>query len=485
MRSRKLVIVSDHIWQYNESVIANPLARGAQAMAEGERMRATNARRRPLVLAAAIALAASSVAALGIESSANALSGKHDSPGISSQPWGAFDNQPVSLYSLSSGHGMNVNITNFGATVQSIWVRDRAHHATNVALGFPTLSDYVNDFLQQHTGVAWPLAGGSGDTYFGATIGRYANRIGDHSFTMQCTACSNNGVTYTLPANNGTATLHGGDLGWNTMVWSATPQTGPDFVALKLTLSSPDGDEGFPASMTTTVTYTLTTKNELKIGYDAKNNEAAGGKATVVNLTNHAYFNLAGEASGPVSDQRLAINGNSYSPIDTNFIPTAPFQLPVAGTPFDFRHLKTIGQDLTNVAMSDGTNGTPTGSNGTFKQLVIAHGYDHNWVLNGSGNRLVSVAQEPSNGITLWTYTDQPGVQVYSGNFLVGDLTGPGGRVYRQTSGFTLETQHFPDTPHHIGQAGWPSVVLNAGSTFTSTTTYKFTTEGRGLHAGF
>jgi aldose 1-epimerase len=449
-------------------------------------MRAINVRHKPLVLGAAAVLAASAIAALGVESSAVALAkNKGGSPGISSQPWGTFDGHQVNLYSLTSGHNMIVKITNFGATVQSMWVPDRRGRAVNVALGFPTLSDYVNDFLQQHTGVGWPLPGGSGDTYFGATIGRYANRIANASFTMTCSNCSNNGTTYTLPANNGTNTLHGGDLGWNTMVWSATPHTSKDAASLALTLTSPDGDEGFPAAVTTTVTYTLTTDNALKISYSAMNTEPSGGKATVINLTNHAYFNLAGEASGPVSDQLLAINANSYSPINTSFIPTAPFQVPVAGTPFDFRHLKAIGQDITDVTAPDGTNGTPTGDNGTFKQLVIAHGYDHNWVLNGSGFRLISVAQAPSNGVTLWTYTDQPGVQVYSGNFLVGDLTGTGGRSYRQTSGFTLETQHFPDTPHHIGQPNWPSVVLNAGATFTSATTYQFTTAGRGLHVSF
>ncbi len=306
-------------------------------------MHAIDLRRRPLVLVAAIVVATSAVAALGIESSANALGGKHKggSLGISSQSWGTFDGHPVNLYSLSSGHNMTVKITNFGATVQSIWVPDRRGRSTNVALGFSSLSDYVNDFLQQHTGVGWPLPGGSGDTYFGATIGRYANRIANHSFTMQCSSCSNNGTTYTLPANNGTNTLHGGDLGWNTMVWTPTTSTGPGFVALTLTLDSPDGDEGFPASMTTSVTYTLTSDNALKIKYNAKNNEPAGGKATVVNVTNHAYFNLAGEASGPVSDQLLAINANTYSPINTDFIPTAPFTVPVAGTPFDFRGLQT------------------------------------------------------------------------------------------------------------------------------------------------
>ena len=444
-------------------------------------MQASRVLRRPHIRPMAIAAVAVMIAALSTGGTASALSNRHahgGPPSISSSPWGTFGGQQVDLYTLSSGHGMSVKITNFGATVQSMWVPDRRGHLVNVALGFPTLADYVNDFLQQHTGVPWPLPGGSGDTYFGATIGRYANRIADHSFTMQCTGCSNDGVTYTLPANNGTNTLHGGDLGWNTLVWTATPTTGPDYAALRLSLTSPDGDEGFPATVTTTVTYTLTTDNALRIEYSATNQEPTGGKATVVNLTNHAYFNLAGEASGPVFDQLLAINSDAYSPIDTDFIPTAPYALPVAGTPFDFRHLKPIGQDITDLT-------TPDGTNGEFKQLVIAHGYDHNWILNGSGYRLAAVATEPANGITLWTYTDQPGVQFYSGNFLVGDLTGTGGRAYRQTSGFTLETQHFPDTPHHIGQAGWPSVVLNAGDTFTSTTTYQFTTAGRGIHTSF
>lgn len=427
-----------------------------------------------------LAVAVSMAAALGIGGSTSAMAAGHSDdhhPTVSSQLWGTIDGQNVYLYTLKSSHNMTVKITNFGATVQSIWVADRHGHPTNVALDFPTLSDYVNDFLQQHTGVAWPLPGGSGDVYFGATIGRYANRIASASFTMQCTSCSNNGVTYTLPANNGTNTLHGGDLGWNTMVWSGATSTGSDSASLALTLTSPDGDEGFPASMTTTVTYTLTSHNALQIKYSAKNTEASGGKATVLNLTNHTYFNLAGEASGPVSDQLLAINAKEYTPVSTNLIPTT-VGTSVAGTPYDFRKLKPIGQDITNVTMPDGTAGP-------FKQLVIAHGYDNNWVLNGSGYRLASVANDPGNGITLWTYTDQPGVQFYSGNFLVGDLTGTGGRTYRQTSGFTLETQHYPDSPHHIGAPGWPSVVLNAGDTFKSVTTYQFTSSKKGSHVGF
>lgn len=435
----------------------------------------------PLAALAVVALAAGTTTALSGAVPAAAFPGihhPHAHPTITSQPWGDFEGQTVDLYTLTSGAGMKVTITNFGATVQSLWVPDRRGRSVDVALGFPTLSDYVNDFLQQHTGVAWPLSGGSGDTYFGATIGRYANRIADHSFTMVCSNCSNNGVTYTLPANNGTNTLHGGDLGWNTKVWSASTSQGPGYVALALSLTSPDGDEGFPASVTATVTYTVTTDNELRIRYDIANNEPVGGKATVVNPTNHLYFNLAGESSGPVFDQLLAINADRYSPIDTNFIPTAPYQLSVAGTPFDFRHPKPIGRDITNVSSPDGTSGP-------FPQLVIAHGYDHNWVLNGSGYRLAAVAQDRGTGITLWTYTDQPGVQFYSGNFLVGDLTGTGGHTYRQTSGFTLETQHFPDSPHHIGEPGWPSVVLNGGQTLSSMTTYRFTTGGTITHFGF
>ena len=439
-------------------------------------MRLTHARRGPLAAGAAVALAASAIAALSIDSSATASPTRHEGRlTISSVPWGSVNGDHVRLYTLSNGRGETVRITDYGATIQSMWLKDAHGRSTNVVLGFPKLSDYVNDFMQQHTGTPWPLPGGSGDTYFGATIGRYANRIADHTFTMSCTGCSNNGSTYTLPANNGTNTLHGGDLGWNTKVWRATPMSGRHYVGLRLTLRSADGDMGFPAAMRTTVTYTLDENNALRINYKAKNTEPAGGKATVVNLTNHAYFNLAGEGSGSVNDQLLQIRANTYSPIDTDFILTAPYQLPVAGTPFDFRQLKPIGREITDVAMSDGTSGA-------YKQLVIAHGYDHNWVLNGSGYRLVSVAKNPGNAITLRTYTDQPGVQFYSGNFLVGDLTGTSGHAYRQTSGFTLETQHFPDTPNHLNQNGWPTVVLKAGKTFASTTTYTLTRDGYAHH---
>jgi aldose 1-epimerase len=397
-------------------------------------------------------------------------------PQISSQVWGTVNGQTVNLYTLSSGSGMTVTITNYGGVVQSIRVPNRGRGTTNVALGFSTLSDYVNDFTQGATSTPWPLPGGSGDTYFGAIIGRYANRIANASFSL-------NGTTYKLDANNGTNTLHGGYLGWNTQVWTPSASADRHAAALQLTDTFPQGEgclmtlspgcTGFPATVTATVRYQLTPDNQLKISYNAVNNSSS--LATVINLTNHTYFNLAGEGTTTVYHQLLALNSDAYTPVNTNLIPEAPYFVPVGGTAYDFRSMHPIGENIRNTNL-------PDGESGPFKQLQIAHGYDNNWVLNGyPGYRLVAVAQDPKNGVTLWTYTDQPGVQMYSGNFLVGDLIGTSGNVYRQGDGFTLETQHYPDSPHHIGQAGWPSVVLNPGARFTSTTAYKFSIEGRRL----
>jgi aldose 1-epimerase len=451
--------------------------------------------RRLLAFSTAMLVAIGLIAGLSAGSSAHQASHRsHKSahhpgsgPGggtVSSIPWGSVNGTPVSLYTLTNGR-MTVNITNYGAIVQSIWVPDRWGKMRNVALGFPQLQDYVNDFTQGFTGMAWPIPGasGSGDTYFGATIGRYANRIANHAFTMSCTGCSNSGTTYTLDSNNGPNMLHGGYLGWNTVVWSASGSSSHGEQSLTLTHDFPAGEgcskppstscTGFPAPVTATVTYTLTRDNALRIAYSADNTAPAGGDATVINLTNHTYFNLGGEASGSVFDQLLQINAKQYQPVNLNLIPTG--FAPVTGTAFDFTRLKPIGQDIRN----------PTPDNGgqAFPQLVIAHGYDHNFVLDGSGYRLVSVAKDPADGISLLTFTDQPGVQLYTGNFLVGDLTGTSGHTYRQTDAFTLETQHYPDSPNHIGQSGWPSVVLSANSTFTSTTTYQFSSGGQGHYA--
>ncbi|MGZ4351033.1 MAG: aldose epimerase family protein [Solirubrobacteraceae bacterium] len=400
-------------------------------------------------------------------------------------PWGTVPGEgPASLYTLSNSNGMTVKITNFGGVVQSIWVPDKRGGTKNVALGFATLSDYVNDFFQGHTGVPWPAPGGSGNAFFGAIIGRYANRIANASFDLQ-------GHHYTLDANNGPNTLHGGFLGWNTAVWSAATSTGPGSASLELTNTFKDGEgcdrtatppgtpctgTGFPADVQATVVYTLTSDNQLKIIYTAINSSQT--LDTVINLTNHTYFNLGGEASGTVEKQLLQINADKYTPVNANLIPQSPFFVNVAGTAFDFRHLHAIGDNLRNTNLPDGY--TPPA--GQLKQLQIAHGYDHNWVLNGSGYRLVSTALDPKTGIVLRTFTDQPGVQFYSSNFQVGDLIGTSGNVYRQTQAFTLETQHYPDAPHHIGDPAWPSVVRAHGGTFNSTTSYAFGGAGPGDH---
>jgi aldose 1-epimerase len=408
--------------------------------------------RRLLVAGTGAALAA--LVLLGVTTGATATAARSHAaaaPSISSTSWGTANGAPVRLWTLRSGHGMIVRISNYGGVIQSIWVPGRLGRVADVALGFSKLSDYVNDFQNQ----PWPASGGSGDTYFGGAIGRYANRIADHSFTL-------NGTTYNLTGNNGPNninTLHGGPDAWNTKVWSATTKTAVDGVSLILTLVDPNGYNGFPGQVTVTLTYTVTTANALRIQWSATTT-----KPTVINVTQHTYFNLAGEASGSIYDQLLKLNANEFTPTDANLIPTGQF-VSVAGTPFDFRHLHAIGTYILGADM-------PWGN-----QLTTAHGYDHNWVLNGAAGqlKLAAVAVDPASGREVTTYTTEPGIQVYTGNFLVGDLVGTSGHIYRQTSAFTLETQHYPDSPHHIGQAGWPSVVLNPGSTFNSTTIYQFT----------
>jgi aldose 1-epimerase len=409
--------------------------------------------RRLIVVASVCALAAGVLAALaaGATTHRSAVRAAHrtiragNGLSITSQPWGTADNQPVTLYTLSNGHRMTVKITNYGGVVQSIWVPDRNGRVKNVALGFSNLADYVTDFTN-------PPAGGSGDTYFGGTIGRYANRIANGKFTL-------NGHTYTLPQNNGTNTLHGGPDAYNTQVWQASPEVGAHSVSLTLAYTDPSGKNGFPGTVANQVTFTLSQDNALRIDY-----RATTDAPTVINLTNHTYFNLAGEGSGDVYNQLLKINANTYTPINANLIPTGQIA-PVAGTPFDFRTLKPIGRDIRSAGMPDGN------------QLVLAHGYDHNWVLNGSGMKLAAVAVDPSTGRVLRSYTTEPGVQFYSGNFLVGDLVGTSGNTYRQSDGFTLETQHFPDSPN---QPTFPSTQLDPGQVFSSATVYQFSTTGRG-----
>ena len=389
------------------------------------------------------ALALTAVAVLGVSALAQGKPASSASaPRVSSRPWGRYQGKPVRLYTLSNGH-MRVNISNFGGVIQSIDVPNRSGKLNDVTLGFKNLAGYVaNDATKQP-------AGGSGTTYFGSTIGRYGNRIAKGRFTL-------NGTTYHLPINNGPNTLHGGTNAWNKQVWTAKTSTAASGASLALSYRSPNGQDGFPGTILATVTFTLGSANSLKIHYHATTD-----KPTVINMTNHSYFNLDGQASGSILGQRLMINANRYTPTDDTQIPTGKI-VPVAGTPMDFRHSKAIGADI----------------NDDFHQLILAHGYDHNWVLNhhGPGMTLAARAEDPVSGRVMTTYTDQPGVQVYTGNFLVGELVGTTGKLYRQSDGFTEETQHYPDSPNH---PNFPTTTLNPGTPFNSTTVFAFSTTGR------
>jgi aldose 1-epimerase len=421
------------------------------------------------------------VAASSAAASPAGSGGAHCATSITKAPFGTANSGPyggdetVFRYTMTNRHCMQVRVITYGATVQSIKVPDRHGHLANVALGFKTLKEYVN--LDSPP----PGTPGFGGPYFGETIGRYANRIGGASFDL-------NGETYTLPVNNGPNTLHGGFVGWGNRVWqNPTTASGTGKVSLTMSLVAPNGDEGsgvlpgtnvyepncsippapatkctgFPAQVTTSITYTLDNANRIWIRYKATNDDK--NLSTVINLTNHTYFNLAGEASGPAYAQKVLINANKFTPTDANLIPTGA-KVPVAGTPFDFRSFHTIGERI-----SDAT--APQGD-----QLVLAHGYDHNWILNRSGPtfaglRFAAAAVDPRSGRALVVWTNEPGVQFYTGNFLDGHLVGISGHTYRQTAGYTFETQHFPNSPN---QPNFPSTVLKAGQTFNSTTIFQF-----------
>jgi aldose 1-epimerase len=351
---------------------------------------------------------------------------------ITSEPWGSADGRPVELYTLAGGGGMTVRIATFGGVVQSVRVPDRRGRSVNVALGFASLEEYAEN-------VASP-----GVTFFGAIIGRYANRIAGHSFALD-------GRRYELAGNDGPGdevTLHGGPGSYHAQVWEATAGPG----AVRLSYVDPDGHNGFPGTVRNEVTYAVTPDNALRIEF-----RASTDAPTVLNLTNHTYWNLAGEGSGDVYDQRVAINADEMQPVDGSGIPTGFAS--VGATPFDFRAMKPIGRDIRGVGEG---------------------GYDHNWVLRGggAGYRLAAVAFDPGSGIALWAYTDQPGLQFYTANHLSGDLVGTSGRPYRPGDAFALETQHFPDSPHHIGEPGWPSVVLRPGEVVRTRTTFRFGVAG-------
>jgi aldose 1-epimerase len=380
-----------------------------------------------LVLTVALALLATTASA----------SAPAHHPTITKAPFGTLpDGTAVDVYTLTNSRGMEVKILTYGGILQSIKVPDHHHHFANVTLGFATLDDYV--------------AHNSPGPYFGALIGRYANRIAKGTFQL-------NGTTYHLPINNPPNSLHGGTVGFDKHVWGATAVQGRSSVSLVLTLTSPDGDQGYPGTLASEVTYTLDNHNEIRMDYRAHLVGTSNLK-TIVNLTNHAYWNLAGEGTGDIYDHVMQINASHYTPVDPTLIPTGEIAT-VAGTPLDFRQPTPIGARIRD----------------SFEQLVIGRGYDHNWVLDrhGSGLELAARVREPRSGRVLEVLTDQPGMQFYSGNFLDGTLIGTSGHMYRQSDGFALETQHYPDSPNH---PNFPSTVLAPGELFQTTTIYRFST---------
>jgi aldose 1-epimerase len=347
-------------------------------------------------------------------------------PEIRKQPFGMTANQePVDLYTLTNVNGLEARIMTYGATVVSLKVPDRRGKLADVVLGYESLEGYLKN-----------------SPFFGAIVGRYGNRIGKGRFSL-------NGKEYTLAKNNGENTLHGGTKGFDKVVWRAKEAKQKDGDSLSLSYLSKDGEEGFPGNLSVTVVYTLTNNNELKIEYSATTD-----KITVVNLTHHSYFNLAGE--GSILNHQLMIDANRFTPVDEGLIPTGELRS-VKGTPMDFTRSSTIGA---RIDQQD-------------EQLTFGKGYDHNWVLNNPGGKLAFAARvyEPGSGRVMEVFTTEPGLQFYSGNFLDGTITGKGGQVYKQRYGFCLETQHFPDSPN---KPKFPSTVLKPGQHYTSTTIYKF-----------
>jgi aldose 1-epimerase len=365
-----------------------------------------------------------------LTSGAVSTAARHTAPTISKAPFGSTAEGAVDLYTLTNSNGVEVKIMTYGGIIQSVRVPDRRHHFENVTLGFDNLPDYV-----------------AKSPYFGCITGRYANRIAKGQFTLD-------GVTYQLPINNPPNSLHGGFVGFDKHIWATTEIHGDDSVGLRMTFTSPDGDQGYPGTLVAQVVYTLTNDDEIRMDY-----RATTDKATIVNLTNHAYWNLAGEGSGAIYDHELRLNADHYTPVDSTLIPTGAID-PVAGTPMDFTKTTPIGDRI-----RDG-----------FPQLVIGRGYDHNWVLNRPSPTDTSLIQaahvhEPTSDRILDIYTTEPGIQFYSGNFLDGTLVGTSGHMYRQGDGFALETQHYPDSPNH---ANFPSTVLRPGQVYATTTIYKF-----------
>jgi aldose 1-epimerase len=355
-------------------------------------------------------------------------SAKKGSSNVNQQVFGKMpDGAPIELYTLANANGMHAGIMTYGGVVVSLTAPDRAGKYADVVLGMDDLEGYLK-----------------GVPYFGAIIGRYGNRIGNAQFKLD-------GKTYNLPKNDGENTLHGGTQGFDKHVWKARTVNTADGPGLQLTYTSKDGEMGFPGTLTATVVYTLTSKDELKIEYTAKTD-----KNTVINLTNHSYFNLAGQGEGDILQHQVMINSDRFTPVDKGLIPTGELR-PVKGTPFDFTKATAIGE---RIGQAD-------------EQLQFGKGYDHNWVLNKGNAGLTKAAEvyESKSGRVMEVWTTEPGLQFYTGNFLDGTIHGKGGKGYPFRSAFCMETQHYPDSPN---KPGFPTTELKPGATYHTTTLYRF-----------
>ncbi|MBV4457662.1 galactose mutarotase [Pseudomonas sp. COR58] len=344
------------------------------------------------------------------------------------------DGTPVEQYILRNRHGMQATVITYGATLQALRVPDRHGKLDDIVLGFDDVQGYQR-----------------GTAYFGATIGRFGNRLADGAFELD-------GQRYQVPQNDKTNALHGGPQGFDKKVWKARETKDKDSVGVTLTYLSADGEMGFPGNLTTEVTYRLTDANELRIDY-----KATTDKPTVINLTNHSYFNLAGAGNGDVLKQLATLHASHYTPIDAKLIPTGE-RAPVAGTPMDFTQATAIGQRI----------------KADHPQLTFAEpnqgGFDFNWVLDAKGDLAKPAAEvsDPHSGRRLQLYTSEPGVQFYTGNFLDGTVKGKGGKAYPHWGAFTLETQHYPDSPN---QKGFPSTRLDPGQTYTQSVVFRFSAQ--------
>ena len=339
--------------------------------------------------------------------------------GITKVDWGKSENKKIYLFTLTNSNGTQVKITNYGAIITSFVAEDKAGNRSSIVVGFDSLEIYLRK-----------------PPYFGALVGRYANRIANANFILD-------GKKYTLAANNGVNTLHGGLKGFDKIVWNASVEN-DTLPSLALSYLSKDGEEGFPGNLKVNVQYTLSDNNELKIEYNAETD-----KATPVNLTNHSYFNLTGDVNNTILNHTLMIDATNYTPVDSTLIPTGEIR-PVQGTPFDFTKPRSIGKEID----------------------LVKGGYDHNWVLNSKGGSLqkVVVLTDSISGRSLEVYTTEPGLQFYTGNFLNGKFLNHDGKPVKLHTALCLENQHFPDSPN---QPGFPSTILRSGEKYHSITVYK------------